>query len=85
MASSCPVVISDCCKFPEVAEHGAGIIVPLSVSQIAAGLGVYAGSAAQRLAAGQAARQLIVRRYTWEIVAQQAAKMYATIAARESD
>jgi len=81
MASSCPVVISDCCKFPEVAEHRAGIVAPLAIGAIAAGLRVFAGDAARRGAAGQAARQLITRDYTWEIVARRAAQMYETVVA----
>ncbi len=80
MASSCPVVISDCCKFPEVAEEGAGIVVPMAVTDIAAGLRLYASDAARRLVDGRAARQLIARRYTWEIVCKQAEHMYAQVA-----
>ena len=76
MASSCPVVISDRCKFPEVRKFGAGMVVPMAVGDIAAGLSVYASDPARRLADGRAARELIERHYTWEIVCKQAERMY---------
>lgn len=85
MASSCPVVISDRCKFPAVMEQGAGIIVPLSVADIAAGLRTYMDDPARRLTDGRAARQLIERRYTWEKVSKQAEKMYAQVIVGETD
>jgi glycosyltransferase involved in cell wall biosynthesis len=85
MASTCPVVISDCCKFPEVAEQGAGIVVPMDISEIAAGLRLYAGDAARRVADGRAARQLVARRYTWEIVCKQAELMYEQVASGRVD
>ncbi len=77
LASACPVVISDCCKFPAVMELGAGIVVPLAVENIAAGLQIYTHDLTRRAADGLAARQLIERSYTWEIVSKQAEKMYA--------
>jgi glycosyltransferase involved in cell wall biosynthesis len=83
MASSCPVVISDCCKFPEVGEHGAGIVVPLSVAAIAEALRAYACAPARRLADGRAGRELIERSYTWEKVCKQAEQMYAQVSVRK--
>ena len=80
LASSRPVVISDWCKFPEVAEHGAGLVVPTEIGAIAEALRVYANDATRRLEDGQAARQLVERRYTWESVCRQTEKMYAQVA-----
>jgi glycosyltransferase involved in cell wall biosynthesis len=76
MASRCPVVISDRCKFPEVGRSGAGIVVPLSIPDLAAALGRYAIDPARRLADGSAARRLIEKSYTWEIVAEETRSMY---------
>jgi glycosyltransferase involved in cell wall biosynthesis len=76
MASRCPVVISDRCKFPEVAHFGAGIVVPLSIPDLAAALDRYAIDPARRVADGSAARRLIEKSYTWEIVAKEARSMY---------
>jgi glycosyltransferase involved in cell wall biosynthesis len=79
MACGRPVVISDRCKFPEVAQQGAGIIVPLSVADIAAALLLYAGQPASRAADGRSARQLVERSYTWDSVSRQTDRMYTQI------
>ena len=76
MAANCPVVISDRCKFPEVQREGAGTVVPLEGAELAAGLRRYVADPVLRAAAGRAARLLVERRYTWEIVSQQASRMY---------
>jgi glycosyltransferase involved in cell wall biosynthesis len=85
MASSCPVVISDRCKFPEAALHRAGIIVPLSIPELAAALRLYASDPARRTSDGRSARQLVENSYTWEIVANKAEQMYARVACRRRD
>lgn len=76
MASGCPVVISDRCKFPEVMKFGAGMVVPMAIGDIAAGLRAYASDPTRRLTDGRAARELIERQYTWETVCKQAERMY---------
>jgi glycosyltransferase involved in cell wall biosynthesis len=85
MASRCPVVISDRCKFPEVALHGAGIIVPLSIPDLAAALQSYAGDPARRTSDGGSARRLIESNYTWDIVAHRADQMYARVVGRSPE
>lgn len=82
MASRCPVVISERCKFPEVALHGAGIIVPLSVPDLAAALCSYASDSTRRATDGRSARQLVENSYTWDIVANKAVQMYAHVVGR---
>jgi glycosyltransferase involved in cell wall biosynthesis len=81
MASRRPVVISDRCKFPEVGRSGAGIVVPLSVPDLAAALDKYVLDAARRDTDGATARRLIEKRYTWDIVAEEACSMYEKFAA----
>ena len=83
MASSRPVVISEWCKFPEVATHGAGIVVPMTIGAIASGLRVYTHDATRRVADGQAARQLIARDYTWGTVSRQTEQMYSQVAKQQ--
>jgi glycosyltransferase involved in cell wall biosynthesis len=83
MASGRPVVISDRCKFPEVMEFAAGIVVPMTANDIATGLKIYASDPVRRMADGRAARELIERCYTWNIVAEQADQMYAQTVARK--
>jgi glycosyltransferase involved in cell wall biosynthesis len=77
MACRCPVVISDRCKFPEVARCAAGVIVPTSVPELTDALRLYATDAARRAADGCAGRLLIETCYTWDIIARQTEQMYA--------
>ena len=83
MASRCPVVISERCKFPDVAPQGAGIIVPMSVPDLAAALHSYASDSARRTSDGGSARQLVEKSYTWDIVADKANQMYARVLGTE--
>jgi glycosyltransferase involved in cell wall biosynthesis len=76
MACARPVVISERCKFPEVVRAGAGLIVPTSAAELAAALRVYPSDLERCAADGRAARALIERRYTWEVISRQAADMY---------
>ncbi len=83
MASRRPVVISERCKFPDVARHGGGVIVSLSVAEIAAALRIYASDPARRIADGRCARLLVERSYTWDLVARQADQMYGQVIGRK--
>ncbi len=76
LASARPVVISDRCKFPEVASSGAGLVVPGSVPEIAAALRAYLEDPARRVRDGQRARELVQSRYTWASVARQTEALY---------
>jgi glycosyltransferase involved in cell wall biosynthesis len=75
MASGVPVVVSDACHFPEVAEAGAGEVVPLDVPMIAAALDRVL-SDPNRAAMGAAGRALVLSRYTWPRVAEQLVSAY---------
>jgi len=85
MACRCPVVISDRCKFPDVARREAGVIVPTSVPELTSALRVYATHPARRIADGRAARLLIEQCYTWDIIARQAEQMYAEALRRRAE
>jgi glycosyltransferase involved in cell wall biosynthesis len=85
MACRCPVVISDRCKFPDVARHSAGVIVPNSTSGLASALHLYASDLARRASDGRSARLLVERFYTWDIVSKQADQMYAQAICGRSD
>jgi glycosyltransferase involved in cell wall biosynthesis len=82
MASRCPVVISERCKFPEVGLHGAGIIVPMTIPELAAALHAYASDSVRRTSDGRSARQLVEDSYTWDIVAKKAIQVYAQLVAQ---
>jgi glycosyltransferase involved in cell wall biosynthesis len=77
LACGLPVVISEACHFPEVAQAGAGAVVPLDPSAFAAALRLVLTDAARARAQGQAAAALVRSRYTWPRIAS------ATLAAYE--
>jgi glycosyltransferase involved in cell wall biosynthesis len=65
LASRTPVVVSDACHFPEVAAVGAGEIVPLDATALAAALERVIGDPSARRRMGDAGRQLVEDRFTW--------------------
>lgn len=81
LACGRPVVISDRCKFPEVARNQTGLVVQLSVSELAAALDLYSSDARRSAADGRLGRALIECCYTWDRVAQRTAQMYADVTA----
>lgn len=84
-ALSCrrPVVISDQCHFPEVAENKAGYVVPVGASPTAAALReALSLSAAEAAAMGERGRELIMSRFTWPKIAERTLEAYAKHPAR---
>jgi glycosyltransferase involved in cell wall biosynthesis len=81
MACARPVVISDHCKFPEVAREKAGLITSLSTSDLTTALDVYLRDPTRSDADGRCARALVERSYTWDIIARSVERIYAELAA----
>ncbi len=79
MASRIPVVISQECHFPEVAEAGAGYIEALNAEAIAAGLRKVLSNRESAEAMGRAGRELVEQRYTWDRVAKQMIECYRNL------
>ncbi len=74
LACGSPVVISENCHFPEVAETGAGKVVPLDAPAVARALqDVLAGGARQM---GQAGRRLVETSYTWPRIGRDSLAVY---------
>ena len=71
-----PVVISESCHFPEVAEAGAGIVTPHDPRLIAAALEKILDDRTAAAAMGASGRQLVYARYTWPIVADRMVSAY---------
>ena len=69
VACGVPVVISEGCRFPEVAQAGAGRIVPLDSQRIADALEEILSDPALAERMGRAGRALVFERYTWEAIA----------------
>lgn len=77
LANGRPVMITEYCHMPVVAEVGAGIVVAASVDGIEAGLRqMLALSQDKREAMGRKARALFAADYTWERVSEQLEAAY---------
>ncbi len=77
LACSKPVVISDQCHFPEVAEVGAGFVVPCDAAKVADALRSVLSAPAEATARmGAAGRELIVSRFTWPNIAERTIEAY---------
>ena len=83
MASRLPVVISDGCDFPEVAEHGAGLVVKAGDVEVTQALRELASDAELRFRMGERGRKLVTERYTWQAAASTLAQLYRSLAAPE--
>jgi glycosyltransferase involved in cell wall biosynthesis len=78
LGAGLPVLITDQCHFPEVAEEGAGRVVPDDAAGVAAGLaGLLALDGAQLAAMGKRGRQMIAQRYSLEQIAEQLVALYS--------
>ena len=80
LACGTPVVVSKDCHFPEVAEVGAGSVVPLEPTAIAAALEQILTDPALRQRMSRAAAALIRARFTWPVIAQSCIDGYTAAA-----
>lgn len=81
MAARLPVVITEGCNFPEVAEHGAGFVVEASETPVAEAMGALLSDAALRARMGRSGRELVTQRYTWQATAATIVDLYKSLAA----
>jgi glycosyltransferase involved in cell wall biosynthesis len=77
LACGTPAVVSRDCHFPEVAEAGAGEVVPLDAAAVAAALGRVLADQALRERMGKAGRELVAKRFTWSRIAAQTIEVYS--------
>jgi glycosyltransferase involved in cell wall biosynthesis len=82
MACRNPVVISDACHFPEVAEFGAGHVVALDPKELAAALRNVLEDPEARQRMGAAGFRLVQSRYTWPKIAERSVLAYQQVIAR---
>jgi glycosyltransferase involved in cell wall biosynthesis len=80
MACRTPAVVSEACHFPEVAEAGAGAVVPLDAERIADALDGFLGDPDARRRAGEAGRRLVETQSTWPAVAARSLELYRSLA-----
>jgi glycosyltransferase involved in cell wall biosynthesis len=76
LACGTPVVITEPCHFPEVAEAGAGEVVPLDADSVAAALTRVLENEGLRARMSAAGRSLVRERFTWPVIAKQTIEMY---------
>lgn len=77
LACRLPVVATDACHFPELAEAGAGVVVPPDAAGVVGGLrAVLERSAAERVTMGRNGRELVERDFTWDRQAGRLAEVY---------
>ena len=81
MAARLPVVVSEGCGFPEVAERGAGLVVKTDAAAIAEALCSLLADAALRRRMGEQGRKLVCEGYTWQRSAAALADLYRGLAA----
>lgn len=80
LACARPVVISDACHFPEVAEERCGHVVPVDARATANAIAELLSRPADAAAMGQRGRQMVLARFTWPQVARQMAEAYRDLA-----
>lgn len=85
MACGLPVLLSPGCNLPEVAECHAGIIVEPQADLLAEALNTLLSDTALRQKMGQAARQLVEERFTWEQIARQYVSLYSALLAQKNN
>jgi glycosyltransferase involved in cell wall biosynthesis len=83
LACGVPAVISQACHFPEIAEAGAGEVVPLEAGAVAAALGRMLSDPQRRDRMAAAGRELVASRYTWSRVAARTLEAYHNRASQQ--
>jgi len=76
MGCGLPVVVSEGCHYPEVAEVGAGFVLPLDAQAFASALIRVMEDPELRQSMGRAGRELVLSRFTWPIVAERTLAAY---------
>lgn len=79
LACGTPVVISDSCHFPEVAQRGAGYVVRLDGQALAEAIVELARSPTARATMGRVAREMIRREYSWTQISKRMLRTYEAI------
>jgi len=82
IAARVPVVISDACHFPEVAEANAGFMLPLEAARFAEAIAKIASNPPLGREMGQAGRKLIESRFNWPTIAELSIRCYTDAIAR---
>jgi glycosyltransferase involved in cell wall biosynthesis len=79
MASGLPVVVSEKCNFPEIAEYGAGEIVPLGEDAVKGALYGIVSNPDCRAKMSRAARDLAFSKFSWHSIAEAVISGYTEV------
>lgn len=79
MAYAKPIIITDKCYFPEIEKLEAGIIIKPEVEDLARALNKLIMDQQLREKMGQNGRKLIIKKYTWDKIADQVIEMYKAV------
>lgn len=79
LGASLPVVISDRCNLPEVAEHGAGFVVPSNDMAVCEAIGKLLSDSGLGARMGRIGRKLVSERYTWQASAASMVDRYHSL------
>jgi glycosyltransferase involved in cell wall biosynthesis len=83
MACGRPVLLTPGCNFPEVADAGAGVIVPREVGALNEALRTLLIDGERRVSMGQLARKLVEERFTWPQVVAQMVEVYRHVSSQK--
>lgn len=83
LAAGLPVVISEHCNFPEVAEHEAGFVVPLDDASVCEAIGKLLSDARLGARMGHNGGKLVEERYTWQSTAASMAACYRILTRKD--
>ena len=81
LACGCPCVVSEACHFPELAQAGAGIELPLDATSFAEAIEQLVTDPARRTAMGAAGSALVRERYTWGAIGSRMLELYSEVSA----
>ena len=79
MSAGVPVVISEQCSFPEVANHGAGFVVEARERHVTTAIRALLCDDDLRGRMGQNGRRLVSERYTWPSIAASMSGLYRRV------
>ena len=79
LASCIPVIITDKCGFPEVAEHKSGIIIRPDIDELSHAQGMLLDNPHLRREMADNGRRLVKEKYTWRKVANKMIDLYKQI------
>jgi len=83
MICKLPVIVTRQCNFPEIAEYEAGIVIEPNSKQLAQAIYKLLNNPQLSKKIGENGHKLILKKYTWDKIADQMIKLYEKILLRK--